>query len=1024
MSSTSGTTVTATPAGTSFYTITGTSAAGCIGTHAFTLIVTIAVSGNISATDPLCNAGSDGTAQITVTSGSSPYTYLWSNGQTANTATGLPAGNISVTITDGQGCSGNLNATLSEPSAVTSSVTAYVFSGGYNISCNGASDGSVDLTISGGTAPYTFLWNSGQTTEDLSNVAAGNYSVTITDSHNCTATNTITLTEPLLMSSSVVSPTFTGGFNVSCTGYTDGTVNLTVTNGVAPYTYLWTNGATTQNITNAAAGNNSVTVTDGNGCNSTSTIVLTEPPGMTSSVSAATYNGGVTISCNGAADGSIDLTVTNGSTPINYLWSNGATTEDLSNLGPGNFSVTVTDANGCTSTSSASLTQPAILAGSLSPFTYNGNVNISCNGFSDGSINTILSGGTSPYLYTWSSGQNTQNLSNIPAGNYSVSIADVNGCALNLNATLTEPNQLTISLYSSTLTLTGNYNITCNGGSDGSIDLTVTDGTAPYSFLWSNAQTVEDIYNLTAGNYSVTLTDNNGCTATDNIVLTEPTAVTVTIASFSDVLCHDGNEGSATVNAAGGTAPYSYLWETGQTTTSVSNFVAGIHTVIVTDMMGCFATESITISEPPALATSVSGASTICIGQSATISSSPVGGTPAYNYNWAASPADASLTATDQNPTVSPVVSTTYTLTLTDANGCVLVADPVSVPVNPPLSVALSYNGPAGVCPGASTSINCIASGGNGVYSWTINSTPRNYSSSYTATPLTTGYYVFTANDNCGTPVATDSILVTVYPLPVVDFSADTLSGCEPLPVGFTDNTAPTPAAYLWDFGDDGSSTSSSPVNVYNQEGIYDVQLIVITTDGCVDSLTINNMIEVFPKPDASFTLNPSVINVLEAWIDFTDQSSGANSWSWNFGDDSTSTQLNPNHFYTDTGTYIIWLTVISQEGCKDSVQNQVRITPDFMVYIPNAFTPDDNGLNDGFHVHGEGIQEDGFEFRIFTRWGEQIFSTFDVNGAWYGDYNGNGKQVEPGIYVYNVQLKSIHSDRIKSYKGHVSVLR
>ncbi|MGE0635668.1 MAG: PKD domain-containing protein [Bacteroidia bacterium] len=1022
LSATTGTSVSANPTSTSFYNITGTDVNGCVNTHAFTIIVTSAVAATITATDPLCNGSSDGTAQANVTSGSAPFSYLWSNGQTNNPATGLPDGNISVTVTDNMGCFRTVSATLTEPTAISSTLTPYVFPGGANISCNSYTDGSADLTVSGGTADYTFLWSNGQTTEDLSNAAAGNFTVTITDANNCIATNTVTLTEPSVMSATLNSPINPGGFNISCAGDDDGVVNATVTNGVAPFNYLWSNGATTQNISNGSAGNQTFMVTDANGCAASSSIVLTEPAGMSSSATAVTYAGGYNVTCNGASDGSADLTVINASGAVTYSWSNGATTEDIINVPAGIYSVTATDVNGCTSNSTVTITEPAALAANLTTSSYNGNVNISCNGYTDGSINTTVNGGTAPFTFNWSSGETTQSINNLAAGNYSVTVTDANGCTVDLSATLTEPDVLSASVFIGSLTM-GGYNITCNGASDGAIDLTVADGTFPYSFLWSNGDTDEDLYGLPAGNYSVTVTDNNGCTVTENTALTEPPAVTATIASFSDVLCNGGNDGNATVNAGGGTAPYTYLWETGQTTASVSNFTAGIHNVTVTDIMGCSEMESITISEPPALNVSVSGSGVICIGQSTQISATPVGGTAPYFYNWTASPADVSLTATDQNPTVSPVVPTTYTLTLTDDNGCSLVADVVNVPVNPPLSMALSYNGPTGVCPGASTEINCIGSGGDGAYSWTINSVPGNYTSPYTATPTYTGYYVFTVDDNCGTPSYTDSILVTLYPLPVVDFSADTLSGCEPLAVRFTDNTVPAPAAYLWNFGDTHESTSSYPVNTYYQEGLYDVQLIATTADGCVDSLTITDMIEIFPRPTADFTLSPTVVNVLEAWINFNDQSSGAHSWHWDFGDDSTSTLINPQHFYTDTGEYRIWLTVTSQDGCKDSVQREVRITPDFMIYIPNAFTPDENGLNDGFHVHGEGIKEEGFEFRIFTRWGEQVFATFDVNGTWYGDHNNNGKPVEPGVYVYTVLLKNIHN-KVLSYKGHVVVLR
>lgn len=1019
LSSTTGTSVNASPANTTAYTVTGTSVDGCTANTSFTVLVTVVVSVNVTTSNPSCNGGSNGAAQGVIGSGSSPYTYLWSDGQTTNPAVGLPAGSISLTVTDAIGCSGNASATLSDPPGITSSVTAYSYPGGANVSCNGAADGSADLTVSGGNGPYTFLWSNGQTAEDLSNVPAGNYSVTITDANNCTATNSLTLTEPPAMTATLNSPTLGGGYNISCTGYSDGVINSTINNGVTPYTYLWSNGATTQNITNASAGNQSVTITDANGCSITEIITLTEPAGMSSSVTAATYNGGANVSCNGASDGSIDLTVTNASGAVTYLWNNGPTTEDINNLPAGNYSVVVTDVNGCTSTSSATLTEPAVLSGTLNA------TNISCYGLTDGSITANITGGTQPYNYNWTSGQATQTINNLSSGNYSLNITDDNGCVFSLNTAITEPAALSTSLVSSSFT--GGYDISCNGASDGSIDLTVTDGVTPYTYQWNNGETTEDLSNIPAGNYSVTVNDYNGCTASDNITLTEPVAITATISSYSDATCFGGNDGSATVNVSGGNAPYTYLWETGQTSATVTNFTSGIHNVIITDASGCETAESITISEPQQLTVSVSAAASICAGQNTQIYATASGGTPSYSYNWSASPADASLVATDQNPTVSPLVSTDYTVTITDANGCSSTSNPVSITVSEPLNVSVTANGPTGVCPGETTSINYSATGGDGNYSWAVNSVSGNYSSPYTATPTATGYYVFTVTDNCGSSAASDSILITLNPLPVIDFTADTLVGCEPLSVKFIDNTMPPAASHHWDFGDNNSNTntssSSSPTHTYYNTGTYSVSLIATTAEGCVDSLTINDMIEVFPMPVANFSFDPQTENVLEALISFNDESSGAHSWHWDFGDDSTSTLTNPQHLYTDTGRHIVWLTVTSQGGCKDSAQALVRVTPDYMIYIPNAFTPDGNGVNDGFGIHGEGIKEDNFEFRIFNRWGEQVFSTFDPNGKWYGDFNGNGTPLEGGVYVYSVLLKNIHN-KLLTYKGYVVLVR
>lgn len=1012
LSSTSGTTVTANPMATTFYTVTGTDVNGCTDSYSFTVIVTTVVSVNVSTTNPLCNGSNTGTAQALASTGSAPFTYLWSNGQTGTNANGLPAGTIDVLVTDAQGCIGTASATLANPPAITSSVTPFVFPGGNNISCNGASDGSATLTVSGGTPPYNFLWSNGQTSQNLSGANAGNHTVTIIDANNCTATNSVTLIEPLPINITLNSPTYGGGYNVSCAGLNDGVINASVSNGVSPYSYLWSNGATTQNIGNGSAGNNSVTITDANGCSATQTITLIAPPGMSSSASIVTQ-----ISCNGGNNGAIDLTVVNATGTPTFLWSNGATTEDISNLTAGNYSVLVTDINGCTSTSSVTLTQPALLTGNL---TAN---NITCNGFDNGSINTSVSGGTSPYSFSWSNGQNTQNIASLSAGNYSLAITDNNGCTLNLNTTITEPAALSANIAITSFS-TGAYDVSCFGASDAAIIVNTTGGTTPYSYLWNNGTVTQSLNNISAGNYSVTVSDNNGCTANDNITLSEPPAVAVTTSVINHVSCYNGNDGSATASATGGNAPYSFVWSSGQSTATASNLQAGTHSVTVADATGCSVSQNITLTQPAALMVAVSAGTSICIGQTTQLNAMPSGGTAPYVYNWTASPADASLVASQQNPTVSPFVTTTYIVSITDDNGCVVISDPVTVVVQPSLSVSLSAN-PAGVCPGASAVITCTATGGDGNYSCTVNGTPINYYAPYTATPAATMYYVFRISDGCGTQPVSDSVLITVFPAPVVNFSVQPVSGCEPLTVSFTDNTLPPPAVFAWDFGDNNLSTnnssSPSPVHVYNFPGTYSVSLDVITADGCSGSHIENNLITVFPNPVAAFMLNPPATNVLDALITFDNNSSGASSWSWDFGDGDTSSLANPQHFYGDTGVYTVWLTAYSQQGCMDSAENSVRITPDFMIYIPNAFTPDANGLNDGFRIYGEGIQKEGFEFRIFNRWGEQVFSAFDPEAQWFGDFNG--KPVEGGVYVYSVLLKT-YNNKIKDYRGHVVVLR
>jgi phenolic acid decarboxylase len=364
----------------------------------------------------------------------------------------------------------------------------------------------------------------------VSNLTAGNYSVTVTDANGCSTTSNFTLTEPdELRVRSITSATFECGYNISCNGASDGSIDLTPEGGATcvAYTYNWSNGATTEDLGGLTAGTYNVTVTDANGCSTTASITLTQPALLQSSGIAATYACGTNVSCNGANDGSINLTATGGADCRAYTfnWSNGATTEDVSNLTAGTYSVTVTDANGCSTTSSFTLTEPALLQSSGIAATYVCGTNVSCNGASDGSINLSATGGAdcAAYSYAWSNGATTEDISGLTAGTYTVTVTDVNGCSTTSTFTLTQPAVLEKTDFSSPTFACG-YNISCNGGNNGSINLTATGGAdcVAYTYLWSDGATTEDRTGLTAGFYSVTVTDANGCSFTDGITLTEP----------------------------------------------------------------------------------------------------------------------------------------------------------------------------------------------------------------------------------------------------------------------------------------------------------------------------------------------------------------------------------------------------------------------------------------------------------------------------------------------------------------------
>jgi hypothetical protein len=433
-------------------------------------------------------------------------------------------------MTDANGCQFTNSYTLTQPTPLVSSVSSPTYACGTNISCNGAADGSIDLSAQGGNdcLPYSYLWSNGATTEDVSGLTAGTYSVTVTDDGGCQTVSTITLTEPAPLAGTVQLSVYACGYNISCQGESDGSIDLSATGGATcqPYAYLWSTGATTEDVSGLAAGTYSVTITDVNGCTISYTYTLTEPAKLVSPGVRSVFACGYHVSCFGAADGSINLNPAGGADcqPYSYVWSNGATTEDLNNLTAGTYSVTVTDVNGCSANTTFTLLQPNPVMTTGTQSIYNCGYNVSCNGASDGSINLTATGGADcqSYSYLWSNGATTEDLNNIPAGTYSVTVTDANGCFATQSFTLTQPAPLFIE---------AGPNQTVYAGYPGQDCATLTatgqtGGCAPYQIVWTddNGTTIGNTATVTvcpqvSTTYYVTLSDQNGCSYTDSLLV-------------------------------------------------------------------------------------------------------------------------------------------------------------------------------------------------------------------------------------------------------------------------------------------------------------------------------------------------------------------------------------------------------------------------------------------------------------------------------------------------------------------------
>jgi hypothetical protein len=372
--------------------------------------------------------------------------------------------------------------------------------------CYGNSNGSISMTVANGIAPYTYNWSrvsptgsgSGSGTT-ISSLPAGTYNITVTASGGCTKTTTVNLGQPALLTAS------TQVTNVLCNGASTGAITLSVNGGTSPYTFNWGGGVTTQNRINIPAGSYTVTVTDANACTVIAFATVTQLPVITVTPTPTHIN------CNGASTGSISLSVSGGTSPYTYAWSNGASTQNISGLPVGSYTVTVTDANACTKTANATLTQPAAL--SLSAST----TNVLCNGGNNGSIDLTVSGGITPYTYSWSNGASTQDVSGLIAGTYSVTVTDANACTGILSRTITQPTLMSLSVNT--------VNATCPNTPDGSINLSVSGGTSPYTYDWDNDgyegvdNDTEDLSGLLPGTYAVIVTDANACTKTTSVTI-------------------------------------------------------------------------------------------------------------------------------------------------------------------------------------------------------------------------------------------------------------------------------------------------------------------------------------------------------------------------------------------------------------------------------------------------------------------------------------------------------------------------
>ncbi len=1014
--------------------------------------------------DVACYGGNDGSIDITTSaiSPALPYTYTWTNGQTIQDISSLPAGPYDVSVIDANNCQLFTGATIQEPQQPLSISIVKT-----DKKCNGAAnDGAIDALIQGGTAPYTYAWSNGATTEDVAGLNVGTYTLTVTDSKLCTENVPVTIEQPNVLGQ-------VGAItNVNCKNDADGIIQVDVFGGTLPYSYAWAGpssySASTEDINGLSGGTYSLTTTDGNGYVNTQPYNVTEPATLISLSSTK-----VDVNCKNDSTGSIDLSVVGGTPGYFFKWSNGQgvvlpyQTEDLTNIPADSYTVTVTDSKGCTEQLTEIVSEPLNEITSTET-----RVDINCFGDATGSIDPGIAGGTSPYTYAWSNGVTSAINNAIPAGTYDLIVTDFNGCTKNYSYTLTEPNAPLV------LTLTGT-DVNCFGDATGSITSTVSGGTSNYNYLWNNGATTQNVSNLIAGTYDLTVFDSKGCVAIQNTTINQPLAPISITSTFTDVDCFGNNSGAIDATVVGGTMPYNYQWSNGgsviqsDTTEDLSNILADTYTLLVTDNKGCVESLSTTVSQPLA-PVSITGIvdDVNCFGMNdGGIDITVQGGTTGYTFLW-------SNGATTED--VTGLISGAYSVTVTDFNGCSETASfDVAQPIAP---ISIATNPKDVNCTGGNDGwITSQVSGGTSPYSysWSNGETTNDIYN------LSAGNYTLTITDDQGCIAFSGAVVGEPAQALVVNTTITDVScfGGNDGVVALTISGGVEP--YYFNWGNQNEILLNNPSEILDSLYQGDYFIRVRDKNGCINeqTITVNEpplfessviVSDLLCNGDSTGAIDliytggtplyttvwsngattedisnlsagtydyigtdnmgctvkgevvvdePTIIQITEQLIPVTciDQSDAAiyispyggsipYTFVWSNGETSQDIEgLKP-------GMYDV--TITDDHGCAYVFNFDLIQVEDECLGVPNTFTPNGDNYNDTWMIRNIDLYPNA-TVKVFNRWGNELYSTEGEYVPWDGTHNGNALPSE--VYYYIIVLDNGQDNK---YTGTITIIR
>ncbi|MBL7828643.1 MAG: choice-of-anchor L domain-containing protein [Saprospiraceae bacterium] len=902
------------------YNVTVTDIYGCTATDDVFVEVTDMTAAATTDDQVSCFGLSDGQVSASTNIGGT-NTFLWNDpaGQTTAVATNLSPGTYTVTITNAAGCSATASASVTQPPLLDLTTTSQ------NANCFGSTTGTASVVGAGGTPPYTYLWNNGQTNANVTSLAAGNYVVTLTDSQGCTDFGQVNITQPNQIQVTALTS------QVSCFNGANGQINLSVNGGISPINYNWSNGQAGAVINGLIAGVYTATVTDNNGCTETIVQTLTQPSELTAFATQQQ------VRCSGENNGELHLDLAGGTPGYSTFWQGPAgftgNTPDIIDLFAGSYIATITDQNGCTKVVNSVVGEPSPIVLTLPAV-----ADTICFLAENGTVSVIPSGGNGNFTYLWDAGAQTgSTASGLSANKYHVTVTDEKGCTVVGETLVPQKSQLN-AFAQPTLPR-------CHDGSDGSATVTsIYYGIDPanptgFTYRWNTTPTQ---FSVTASNlqanqtYQVTVSDADGCTATHSFTMGNPAEVEAQITGMGHVKCFGESTGWASANAFGGSAPYQWFWANSTTPTDSvgTGLRAGQNKVTITDAFGCPDVAIVVIEEPTQLIADIFPVNVKCFGETnGSARAGFNGGTPPYQYVWGNG---------IQNSDIRDLAAGEIRLTVTDANGCTEIKTDEIVQPETPVSGEVSLKEP--LCFGDHNGqITITPAGGTPPYRYTLNNAPYNGSSIQIG--LVAGDYVPKIKDNNG----------CITELTVVE-----LSQPDPLVV----DLGPNITILL------GQDTQLLAV-VTGDRGPYALSWSV------EDSTWLSCM-------DCS---NPSVYNLEYA------------------------------NFFE--------IRAIDSLGCRAEDQILVSVEKPRKVFVPTAFTPNGDFVNDLLLVHGQKTSK-ALNFRIYDRWGEIVyeakdFAFNDETIGWDGTFRG--QPMDPGVYVWVLEVEYVDGET-EVYKGNTTLIR